>query len=504
MRTLGGNVLAKFDLDGPATTHGQLVFFLHWLASTRLFDHLCETAPLRYTSPNAPGVRRVLATLLCGILLGQRRYSHLGSFREDRVLMEAFGIRRFCSEDSVRRALKLIDWEDGGRDWLYGALRLSWQNLVGTDWLLDIDVQVKPLYGHQEGAKVSYNPHKPGRPSHAYHTFWMGTTRTSFGVDVQPGNQHSYRHGLRHLFDLVDSIPPDGRPKLVRGDCGYGNEDLMRELEERGQRYLFKLKSTRKVVELRRLTDRANGWQPIGPGLDHHVQMLQLSGWTRARKVQVFRFETNKPRKEPPPDAGSPKRLQLEFDVLLEDDPSGPRWEYMVVVGETGMNPLADFQLYRDRAGSENPHDELANQWGWGGFTTQDLSRCRICANLIALAYNWWSQYVRMVNPEIPHREVITSRPKLLHGVGILRKPGNKPTVTITPTHARRDSLSMSVLTFARFVNRLTAEQLEPPVIYRRCLTHAYSWFLASRTHNPMLGCLKSGPRPGIHPKPDL
>jgi hypothetical protein len=99
-----------------------------------------------------------------------------------------------------------------------------------------------------------------------------------------------------------------------------------------------------------------------------------------------------------------------------------------------------------------------------------------------------------MVNPEIPHREVITSRPKLLHGVGILRKPGNKPTVTITPTHARRDSLSMSVLTFARFVNRLTAEQLAPSVIYRRCLTHAYSWFLASRTHNPMLGCLKSGP----------
>ena len=57
----------------------------------------------------------------------------------------------------------------------------------------------------------------------------------------------------------------------------------------------------------------------------------------------------------------------VEVDVLLEDDPSGPRWEYMVVVGETGMNPLADFQLYRDRAGSENPHDELANQWGWGG-----------------------------------------------------------------------------------------------------------------------------------------
>ena len=26
-------------------------------------------------------------------------------------------------------------------------------------------------------------------------------------------------------------------------------------------------------------------------------------------------------------------------------------------------------QLYRDRADSENPFDELKNQWGWGGFT---------------------------------------------------------------------------------------------------------------------------------------
>jgi hypothetical protein len=34
-------------------------------------------------------------------------------------------------------------------------------------WIADLDVTVKPIYGHQEGAEVGYNPHKPGRPSHA-------------------------------------------------------------------------------------------------------------------------------------------------------------------------------------------------------------------------------------------------------------------------------------------------------------------------------------------------
>ena len=38
---------------------------------------------------------------------------------------------------------------------------------------MDIDVTVKPLYGHQEGAVVGCNPTKPGRPSHTYHTYLM-------------------------------------------------------------------------------------------------------------------------------------------------------------------------------------------------------------------------------------------------------------------------------------------------------------------------------------------
>jgi hypothetical protein len=37
--------------------------------------------------------------------------------------------------------------------------------------VLDVDTTIKPLYGEQEGAELGYNPHKPGRPSHCYHTF---------------------------------------------------------------------------------------------------------------------------------------------------------------------------------------------------------------------------------------------------------------------------------------------------------------------------------------------
>ena len=63
-----------------------------------------------------------------------------------------------------------------------------------------------------------------------------------------------------------------------------------------------------------------------------------------------------------------------------------------------------------------HPLDELKNQWGWAGFTTQDIDRCQVTARLIAQIYNWWSLYARLVDTE-KHREAVTTRPELLGGV---------------------------------------------------------------------------------------
>ncbi len=44
------------------------------------------------------------------------------------------------------------------------AGRVPVARLLDVPWILNIDTTVKPLYGHQEGAVISYNPRKPGRP----------------------------------------------------------------------------------------------------------------------------------------------------------------------------------------------------------------------------------------------------------------------------------------------------------------------------------------------------
>ena len=98
------------------------------------------------------------------------------------------GMRKIISEDAVRRGLAKID-EAKGLARLQTHLDYRTAPLLGEPWVLDMDSTVKTLYDHQEGAEVGYNPHKPGRPSHAYHSYLIGNLRMVMDVGIQAGDQ---------------------------------------------------------------------------------------------------------------------------------------------------------------------------------------------------------------------------------------------------------------------------------------------------------------------------
>jgi hypothetical protein len=111
-------------------------------------------------------------------------------------------------------------------------------------------------------------------------------------------------------------------------------------------------------------------------------------------------------------------------------------YEYTVLVTSLPYELGTLTQLYRERADSENPFDELKNQWGWAGFTARDFERCQLMARLIALVYNWWSLFVRLVDGE-RHREAITSRPMLLGGVARQTQHAGQRQLNVSLTHAK-------------------------------------------------------------------
>jgi len=127
------------------------------------------------------------------------------------------------------------------------------------------------------------------------------------------------------------------------------------------------------------------------------------------------------------------KQEQTELHLIDENEPV-KTWEYAVLVCNTQYTLPQIGQLYRDRADCENGFDEIKNQWGWGGYSTQDIERCALSARAVALIYNWWSWYVRLAHPK-SRLEAITSRPKLLAAVGKLTSHAGQQKILLTITH---------------------------------------------------------------------
>jgi len=168
--TFAGKIQFRWAPDAEVSSLGQMAFFIEFLKTSGLFDCWVNDCPLEYTSPNAPQRRDVLGTVLLSVLAGHWRYAHISALRGDGVNPELLGMRKVASEDSVRRALSAMK-EEASEPWLKKHLKASYEPLLEEAWALDVDTTVKPLYGHQEDAKVGYNPQKPGRPSHAYHSY---------------------------------------------------------------------------------------------------------------------------------------------------------------------------------------------------------------------------------------------------------------------------------------------------------------------------------------------
>lgn len=230
----GGRLDVSWNPDSQVTQWGGLAYFVSYLKTSGLFDRLVEDAPFHYTSPNAPEVRDVVGTTVLAIVCGFTRYVHINRLRNDTVLAALLGLGRIVCEDSVRRALKSAD----GREldaWLARHEKDVFERLVAHQHVLDIDNTVKPIFGHQEGAELGYNPQKPGRPSHNFHSYFIGSIRISLGVDVQPGKRHSGTCGMPRLWEIVDGLPAERKPRLLRGDVGYGGDENMCEAERRGR-----------------------------------------------------------------------------------------------------------------------------------------------------------------------------------------------------------------------------------------------------------------------------
>ena len=240
LTTPGGRFQVRWDEGGSATALGQLAFFAEFLEVSGLFERWVGGCPLAYTSPNAPEVVDVLGTWLLSILDGQWRYAHVTGLRGDAVAPEILGMAKIISDESLRRALahlapnqptRCTEVERAQRAaqlakstaWMDTALAESVGEALNTPWILDCDTTVKPLYGHQDGAEVSYNPTKRGRPSQ------VRALRT---IRSRPESRVTFAHTIPSSVPMATSTwatgtvgtPSPGRSGTARAPNCWGSK----------------------------------------------------------------------------------------------------------------------------------------------------------------------------------------------------------------------------------------------------------------------------------------
>lgn len=234
--------------------------------------------------------------------------------------------------------------------------------------------------------------------------------------------------------------------------------------EERGLSYLFRLKLSKGVVKLIEKLSRAQGeleWKAAGQGWEAVEQTLRLQGWSHERRVVVMRRRLER-QPEPDPETG-----QMRLPGLVIETGKGEWYEHGALVTNWEEKELLSIaQIYRDRGDGENPFDELKNQWGWRGFSTQDVKRSQLMARIVALIFNWWSIYTRMATGP-RHGEAITTRPMLQQGVARQTRHANQTRLTIGSMHAGARRIANLFAEFSRWLAALIADA-EQLTVYRR------------------------------------
>ena len=224
-----------------------------------------------------------------------------------------------------------------------------------------------------------------------------------------------------------------------------------------------------------------DGWVDAGQGWTGRAAELRLEGWSRSRRVIMLR------RRLPETLAVTAAGTDDQGDLFWTDTkPGAAVWEFAVLVTTLEMKILSLAQLYRDRGDSENPFDELKNQWGWAGFTTADLNRCQLMARLIALIYNWWTLYCRLADPD-QHHETLTTRSLLLNAVARQTRHAGQTRLTVTSSHGQRQKVKVALQRIAGFLGELikNAEQLTDAERWAYILSYALRKYLRGRKLQP-------------------
>lgn len=415
----------QFSFEETHLTHfGGLVLLQQFCSRLRLRWLLENYVKVPQRQGDYRPVDLILA-LLYAIMAGLRRINKTESLQYDGTFLDLLGLTQFPGPSTLRRFLRrlpppsirqLVVLHDRLRAALFGLPRTP------TSLIFDVDSVVLTLYGHQQGARVGYNPKKKGRRSYHpllcfeahRHEFWHGSLR--------PGDASSNTGVIFFLQRCLAKVPASiAHSRIrVRADSGFFSGKLIGFLEKLGLGYVIVAK------EYPTIRSRARGarFHKLQNGCEVAEFRYQPHGWPKARRFVVI-------RRPIPDDPAEAQQLTLFKDQ---------RYAYSVFVTNLDLEPWRVWTFYSPRATIEKNIRELLYDLPVGKIPSHDWVANVAFFQLLLLAYDLVHWFKRLcLSEEYAQATVETVRTDFLMLPARLVSTGGNNVLQLPKDYPHRD-----------------------------------------------------------------
>jgi hypothetical protein len=365
---------------------------------------------IRYPRRNSDySLSQMLLALIYPIILGLDRIETASLLRSNGTFQHVTGLPSFPDPQTLRRFL--LNAPAPLREQLHRANDRLLQRFIHlpehrSRLLFDLDSTVLPLFGHQEGAEVGYNPRYRGKRSYDPLLCVEASSCFLWDVELRRGDTGTWAGSEELLACCFLSSPSDIREFRVRADAGFGYGPVLDMLEVRPTaqyavvaRMSPSLKRALKGLRYESMNPR---WEIAE--FEHHPH-----GWSHARRCIVAR------------------------SLIEESDPQPTlftmgRYVYRAWHTNLPLTPAGVWHFYDGRAAMERHIREIREDYALRKIPTRAFAANALYLEVIRLAYNLVTAFQRTCLPEEWQSFTLSKlRHKLFWLPGEFTRPQNRP-----------------------------------------------------------------------------
>jgi hypothetical protein len=366
------------------------VFLLHrFFQQIRLRRHFHEGVRFPQRN-NTYSIPEMLLALLYPMILGLGRVETTDLLRRNGVFQALTGLPTYPDPTTLRRFLRRFAARG------LPKLRRLHDQLLLQMWqrpqprrrvVFDLDSTVLTLYGHQEQARIGYNPHKRGRPSYHPLVCFEGQTKDFWQGELRPGDAHTARGAVELLQACFAKIPETVRQIRVRADPGFYDHKVIAAIEARRGKFVI---AARLTAPLKRQIPGL-AYTEVRRGLALAVCQYQPHRWPCPYRFVVVRKTL--------PEEDSPQTTLFTVG----------RYTYRAFVTNLQLWPLAVYRFYNDRAAVELIIKELKADYPLAKIPTGQFAANEAYFHLLLFAYNLVNWCKRLCLPVAYHSMTLGS-----------------------------------------------------------------------------------------------